>query len=59
MVRSVGGHPSEEWEHPRLHNLVDGLCATMGLPRPAVYVVDSPIPNAMTVGRQPSTAIWW
>ena len=56
VVRSVGGHPSEEWEHPRLHNLVDGLCATMGLPRPAVLVVDSPIPNAMTVGRQPSTA---
>jgi Zn-dependent protease with chaperone function len=56
VVRSVGAHPSEEWEHPRLHNLVDGLCATMGLPGPAVYVVDSPVPNAMTVGRHPSTA---
>ncbi len=57
VVRSVGAHPSEEWEHPRLHNLVDGLCATMGLPRPAVYVVASSIPNAMSVGRDPSTAV--
>jgi heat shock protein HtpX len=57
VVRAVGARPSEEWEHPRLHNLVDGLCATMGLPRPAVYVVDSPAPNAMTVGRDPATAV--
>ncbi len=56
VVRSVGGHPSDEWEHPRLHNLVDGLCATMGLPRPTVCIVDSPIPNAMSVGRDPATA---
>jgi Zn-dependent protease with chaperone function len=56
VVRSVGGQASPEWEHPRLHNLVDGLCATMGLPRPVVYVVASPVPNAMSVGTQPSTA---
>ena len=41
VVRSVGARPSEEWEHPRLHNLVDGLCATMGLPRPAICMVES------------------
>ena len=43
-------------EHPRLHNLVDGLCATMGLPRPIICLVDSPVPNAMAVGRDPATA---
>ncbi|HEY7916878.1 MAG TPA: M48 family metalloprotease [Acidimicrobiales bacterium] len=56
VLRSVEAVPSDEWEHPRLHNLVDGLCATMGLPRPAIWVVDSPVPNAMAVGRDPSTA---
>ena len=55
-VRSVGASPSDEWEHPRLHNLVDGLCATMGLPRPTICVVESAVPNAMAVGRDPDSA---
>ncbi len=57
VARSVGASPSEEWEHPRLHNLVDGLCATMGLPRPEICVVDSAVPNAMAIGRDPATAL--
>ncbi len=56
VLRAVGARPSEEADRPRLHNLVDGLCATMGLPRPAIAVVDSPVPNAMAVGRDPATA---
>ncbi len=56
LIRSLGASLSDEWEHPRLHNLVDGLCATMGLPRPTVCVVDSPVPNAMAVGRDPDSA---
>jgi Zn-dependent protease with chaperone function len=56
VVRGGGGPPSDEGEHPRLHNLVDGLCATMGLPRPTICVVDSPVPNAMALGRDPSSA---
>jgi Zn-dependent protease with chaperone function len=56
VVRSLGGRSSDEQEHPRLHNLVDGLCATMGLPRPTICVVESPVPNAMAVGRDPDTA---
>lgn len=56
VLRAVGARPSHEWEHPRLHNLVDGLCATMGLPRPTICVVDSTVPNAMSVGRDPAGA---
>jgi len=56
VLRSVGAVASEEWDHPRLHNLVDGLCATMGLPRPAICLVDSPVPNAMALGRDPQAA---
>ena len=57
VVRAVGARPSQEWEHPRLHNLVDGLCATMGLPRPTICVVESAVPNAMAVGRDPDSAV--
>lgn len=56
VVRALGAHPSEELEHPRLHNLVDGLCATLGLPGPTVVTVDSPLPNAMAVGHRPDAA---
>ena len=56
VLRALGAQPSREADRPRLHNLVDGLCATMGLPQPAIAVVDSPVPNAMSIGRDPTTA---
>ena len=51
VVASLGAQRSNEDDRPRLHNLVDGLCATMGLDRPDILVVDSPLPNALCVGR--------
>ncbi len=56
ILRAVGARPCQEWEHPRLHNLVDGLCATMGLPRPTICIVDGSAPNAVAVGRDPAGA---
>ncbi len=56
VARAVGARPSEEVDHPRLHNLVDGLCASMGLSRPTIFVVEHDVPNAMAVGRDASTA---
>ena len=43
-------------EQPRLHNLVEGLCIAAGLPKPRVYVVDDPAPNAFATGRSPQHA---
>ncbi|MEA2702192.1 MAG: heat shock protein HtpX [Actinomycetota bacterium] len=42
--------------HPRLHNLVEGLCIAAGLPKPRVYVIDDPAPNAFATGRDPRHA---
>ncbi len=56
VLRGLDATPSTGDDHPRLHNLVDGLCATMGLPRPAIWVVDSPVPNALSVGLDPARA---
>ena len=56
VLASLGAAPSTESEHPRLHNLVDGLCATMGLDRPAIAVVTSDVPNALALGRDPKSA---
>jgi heat shock protein HtpX len=48
--------PTTPESHPRLHNLVEGLCIAAGLPKPRVYVVDDPAPNAFATGRNPAHA---
>lgn len=48
--------PADPAEYQRLHNLVEGLCIAGGLPKPGVYVVDDPAPNAFATGRNPNHA---
>src|SRR4030095_4678415 len=42
--------------YQRLHNLVEGLCIAAGLPKPRVYIVEDPAPNAFATGRNPKHA---
>jgi len=48
--------PADEATYRRLHNLVEGLCIASGLPKPRVYVIDDPAPNAFATGRNPRNA---
>lgn len=48
--------PADPQQYQRLHNLVEGLCIASGLPKPRVYVVDDPAPNAFATGRNPKHA---
>ena len=48
--------PADPDTYKRLHNLVEGLCIAGGLPKPGVYVVDDPAPNAFATGRNPQHA---
>lgn len=48
--------PADPTEYARLHNLVEGLCIAAGLPKPRVYVIDDPAPNAFATGRNPQHA---
>jgi heat shock protein HtpX len=45
--------PADPQEYRRYHNLVEGLCIAAGLPKPKLYVVDDPAPNAFATGRNP------
>jgi len=45
--------PADPVEYRRYHNLVEGLCIAAGLPKPRLYVVDDPAPNAFATGRNP------
>src|SRR3954465_3088605 len=46
--------PADGPEYRRYHNLVEGLCIAAGLPKPRLYVVDDPAPNAFSTGRNPN-----
>jgi len=48
--------PAPQDEYARLHNLVEGLCIAGGLPKPAIYIIDDPAPNAFATGRNPNHA---
>jgi len=39
-----------------LHDVIEGLCIRTGLPKPRVYIVDDPAPNAFAFGRSPTNA---
>jgi heat shock protein HtpX len=48
--------PADQATYARLHNLVEGLCIASGLPKPRLYVVQDPAPNAFATGRNPQHA---
>ena len=53
MSRAV---PADPVTYARLHNLVEGLCIASGLPKPAIYIIEDPAPNAFATGRNPKHA---
>jgi heat shock protein HtpX len=55
-LRMSQAKPADPVEYARLHNLVEGLCIAAGLPKPRVYVIDDPAPNAFATGRDPKHA---
>jgi heat shock protein HtpX len=41
-------------EAPHLHGMVEALAGRAGIPKPALYLIDSEAPNAFATGRTPS-----
>lgn len=40
-----------------LHRIVENLVITAGLPKPGVYIIEDPAPNAFAAGRDPKHAV--
>lgn len=43
--------PADEVQFRELHRIVDNLAITAGLPKPKVYIINDPAPNAFATGR--------
>ncbi len=48
--------PADASEYSRLHNLVESVSIAAGIPKPKVYVVHDPSPNAFATGRNVDNA---
>ena len=57
LVLAVSGaRPADPTQYAQLHNIVEGLAIGDGMPKPAVYVINDPSPNAFATGISPKRA---
>lgn len=56
-LRMAGAREVTPEEAPRLHRIVDEVTSMTSLPKPKVYIVDNPSPNAFATGRNPKHAV--
>jgi heat shock protein HtpX len=52
-ISAARARPAEPDQYRQLHDIVEELCIGVGLPKPKVYIVDDPAPNAFATGRNP------
>ena len=53
VLRMYRAQPVSREQAPRLHEMVDHLCARADLPKPKLYVLPQQAPNAFATGRNP------
>lgn len=56
-LASVQAKPASSAQYRQLHNIVENMALASGLPKPRVYVMDSPQINAFASGRDPEHAV--
>jgi len=55
-LMATGAKPASRAEYLELHRIVENLAITAGLPKPRIYVINDPSPNAFATGRNPKHA---
>lgn len=53
ILKIAGARPIEKKDDPQLFNVVEELAIAGGIPKPKVYLIDDPAPNAFATGRDP------
>lgn len=57
VTKATKASPVDRRAEPRLYNIVENLSILAGLPRPAVYVMETDALNAFAAGLTPATAM--
>ena len=55
-LRAMGGHVVSPQEAPELHAMIERLCIQADIPKPAVAIAQTQMPNAFALGRSPKHA---
>ena len=57
VLKMTGAKEAKREEYFDLYTLVENLAITAGLPKPKVYVIEDPAPNAFATGRDKEHAV--
>lgn len=58
VVKMTGAKPMpDEGRYQDVHNIVENLAITAGLPKPKIYIINDQAPNAFATGRDPNHAV--
>lgn len=57
VLRMSGATPADERQYQDLHNILENLAITAGLPKPKLYIMNDPAPNAFATGRNKEHAV--
>ena len=55
-LRATNAHPAPIAQFGQLHNVVEAMAVAAGIPKPRVFVVNDPAPNAFATGKDPEHA---
>lgn len=56
ILKTMNAHEVTLKQAPGLHRIVERAAREADLPKPKVYIVDTPMPNAFATGRNPNNA---
>ena len=57
VIATTGAKLLPDEAAPEVHNIIENLAITAGIPKPRIYIVDTPQPNAFATGRDPEHAV--
>ncbi len=57
VIRLTHAKEADPVQYRELHRILENLAITAGLPKPKLYIVDDPAPNAFATGRDPEHGV--
>lgn len=56
-LASAHAHEADSVRYLELHRIIENLAITAGLPKPRIYIIEDPAPNAFAAGRNPKHSV--